>query len=260
MKKLSAILAIILILAIPVTAANVTKVEIRGVVFDEISSTYNTTLEWDSQNFTGFWYTSSSGKTSEILKIDQAASELTSSSRTIEAEKLLYNTSLTDQKYKVFSKVRKKVDNGLDYNGTTNTFTKTSSGGYYARLGWFGELYVAVNGKANKLARIVKDQASEDKKTLATGKTWELGEGVNLTANAIDSKASPRQSHLILSRDGTKLDDKIVTEGQAYVYAQTKLADESDVPVFVTYVESIFSGATGDIVQLRYTWLLSERT
>ncbi len=31
-------------------------------------------------------------------------------------------------------------------------------------------------------------------------------------------------------------------------------AGETDVPLFVTYVDSVFAGATTDMVQLRYTW------
>ncbi|HEY9207414.1 MAG TPA: S-layer protein domain-containing protein [Candidatus Methanoperedens sp.] len=258
MKKILTLLAIIFIFTETVIAANVTNVEIHGIVFDEKSDTYNTTLQWDAQKFPGFWYALGGGKSSETLKIDQAASSLKADSRAIRQEKLLYNTSRTEQKYKVFSNGNKKVDNGLEYNNTAKTFIKTPSGGYYARLGWFGELYVAVNGKANKLAKLVKEQKSEEKQTLAIGKMWELGEGHILTAQEIDAKAAPRQVRLVLSRDGNKLDDKILTEGQVYAYAEKALVGESDVPVFVTYVESIFSGTAGDVVQLRYTWLISQ--
>ncbi len=261
-KKLASLAAVLVIVASCSTlamAANVTKVEIHGVVFDEKSSTYNTTLQWDAQNFTGFWYTSGSGKSSETLKIDQSASSLTASSRVIQQENLQYNTSRTDQKFSIFSNTGKKVENGLEYNSTTGTFTKNITGGWYARLGWFGDLYVVVNGKANKLAKLLINHGTDvkEKKTLTIGETWSLGEGYNLTAQAIDAKASPRQAHLIFSKDGNKLDDKIVTEGQVYTYVEKSLAGESDVPVLATYAESIFAGTTSDIVQLRYTWLIS---
>jgi hypothetical protein len=108
--KIFTTLAIILIFAIPVTATNVTKVEIHGVVFDESSNKYNTTLLWDAQRFPGFWYASAGGKSSESLLVDQSALTLTNTNRTIEAEKLLYNTSRTDQKYKVFTEKSLKVE------------------------------------------------------------------------------------------------------------------------------------------------------
>ncbi|MDL5502305.1 MAG: S-layer protein domain-containing protein, partial [Candidatus Methanoperedens sp.] len=112
------------------------------------------TLEWDAQKFPGFWYALGGGKSSETLKIiNQPASSLTVNSRVIEKENLQYNTIRSDQKFKVFSEKGKNVENGLDYNSTTKTFKPSTSGGYYARLGWFGDLYVAVNGKANKLAK-----------------------------------------------------------------------------------------------------------
>jgi S-layer protein (TIGR01567 family) len=239
------------------------KYEIRGLVYDSSSSTYNTTLQWDAVKFPGFWYAFGGGKSTETLKIDQAASSLTASSREIQKEKLLYNTSRINQKYGVFSNVNKNVENGLEYNSTTTVFTKSTTGGYYARLGWFGEVYVAVNGKANKLARLLIDHGSniKDKKTLKVGTIWELGEGYNLTIEALDTKTSPRQALLSFSKDGKTIDNRVVNEGEVYTYIEKSIGGESDVPVFVTYVESIFTGADGmsSFVQLRYTWLISQK-
>ncbi len=86
--EFSRILLILLVIAIlsPVslTAANVTKVEIRGPVFDEKSATYNTTLAWNATNFAGFWYNFAGGTFTEYLTIDQNASSLTNTSRIIE--------------------------------------------------------------------------------------------------------------------------------------------------------------------------------
>lgn len=257
MKQISAILAIILISAIPVTAANVTRVEIHGVVFDESSNKYNTTLLWDAQNFTGFWYASGGGKSSETLKIDQAASSLKTGSRIINEEKLLYNTARTDQKYVAFSEKGKLVENGLEYNGTSKIFTRNTTGGYYARLGWFGDVYVAANGKANKLAKLIKEQKKDEKQTLKLGETWGLGEGYNLTFEAVDTKTSPRQAWLILAKDGKTLEIKVVNEGEVYTYIEKSLSGESSVPLFVTYIDGIFTEDKGTFVQLKYTWLIS---
>ncbi|MFZ3058822.1 MAG: S-layer protein domain-containing protein [Candidatus Methanoperedens sp.] len=263
MKKIIAIFALMLILIMPATAANVTKVEIHGVVFDQSNTNYNSSnnLIWDAQNFTGFWYASGGGKSSETLKIvNQLASSLTISSRVIQQENLLYNTSRTDQNYTVFTEKGWKVENGLNYNSTTKTFTKSATGGKYARLGWFGDLYVAVNGKANKLARLIKEQKKEEKQTLKLGTVWDLGEGYNLTVESLDTKASPRQAWLSLNKDGKVLENKVVNEGDVYTYVEKSVSGESDVPIFVTYVESIFTGGEGmsALVQLRYTYLISQ--
>lgn len=50
-----------------------------------------------------------------------------------------------------------------------------------------------------------------------------------------------------------------MNEGDVYTYVEKSLEGEPDVPVFVTYVESIFTGTEGvsALVQLRYTWLIS---
>ncbi|MFA4936508.1 MAG: S-layer protein domain-containing protein, partial [Candidatus Methanoperedens sp.] len=260
MIKIFTIFALMFILAMPATAANVTKVEIHGVVFDEKSNTYNTTLLWDAQNFTGFYYNFNGGKSSETLNITQAASSLTSASRTILKDNLFYNTSRTDQNFTVFTEKGRKVENGLTYTSSTNTYTKSITGGKYAQLGWFGDRYVAVNGKTNKLAKLVKEQKKEEKQTLKLGTSWNLGEGYNLTVEALDTTASPRQAWLSLSKDGKTLDNKVVNEGDIYTYIEKNLKGEPDVPIFVTYVESIFTGAEGTatFVQLRYTWVISQ--
>ncbi|MCZ7381710.1 MAG: S-layer protein domain-containing protein [Candidatus Methanoperedens sp.] len=159
------------------------------------------------------------------------------SSRQIQQENLLYNTSRTDQNYTVFTEKSWKVENGLNYNSTTKTFTKSATGGKYARLGWFGDLYVAVNGKANKLAKLIKEQKKEEKQTLKLGTVWDLGEGYNLTVEALDTTTSPRQASLSLNKDGKVLENKVVNEGDVYTYVEKSVSGESDVPIFVTYVD-----------------------
>ncbi|MCZ7395472.1 MAG: S-layer protein domain-containing protein [Candidatus Methanoperedens sp.] len=257
--KIIAIFALSFILAMPANASNVTTVEIHGVVFDEKSKTYNTTLQWDAQKFPGFWYNFNGGKSGETLTITQPASSLTFSSRTILANNLFYNTSRTDQNYTVFTDKGLTVENGLSYSSSTG-FTKGSTGGKYAQLGWFGNRYVAVNGKANKLAKLVYEQDRRDKKTLKLGETWNFGEGYNLTVDALDTGVSPRQASLTLSKDGKVFDTKVVHEGEVYTYVEKNLQGESDFPLFVTYVNGIFTGAEGmaSVVQLRYTWLISQ--
>lgn len=221
--------------------------------------TYNTTLLWDAQNFTGFYYNFNGGKSSETLRITQPASSLKASSRTIQKENLFYNTTLTDQNYTLFTETGKKVVNGLNYNSSTNTFAKSTAGGKYAQLGWFGDRYVAVNGKANKLAKLIMEQKKDEKQTLNLGTVWDLGEGYNLTVEALDTRSSPRQAWLSLNKDGKTLDNKVVNEGDVYTYIAKSVSGESDVPIYITYVESIFTGAEGmsAFVQFRYTWLIS---
>ncbi len=235
-------LILALLAALMLTVMPATAVEVRGVPFDQASAKYNDTLSWDAETFPGFWYAVSAGKSSETLKIDQPASSLSAKSREIKQDKLVYETIRSEQKFRVFLETGKKLENG--------------DSSYY-RLGWFGDLYVAINGKANKLAKLVKEQKKEEKQTLKLGETWILGEGYNLTIEAIDARASPRQAWIALSKGGKNLDNKVASEGEVYSYIQQNLGGESNVPVFVTYIESVFSG-TSEIIQLRYTWLISQ--
>ena len=254
-KNLMIILTFALLLAAPAMAANVTAVEIHGVVFDS-SKTYNTTsFVWDAQNFTGFWYASGSGKSSETLTINQLTESLKVNNRMIQQENLLYNTSRTDTNYTLYTETGKKVDYGL-----STGYIKGATGGKYAQLGWFGDIYVAVNGKANKLTKLIKSQKKDEKQTLKLGTSWNLGEGYNLTVESLDPETSPRQALLNFTKDGKTIDNKVVNEGEVYTYVEKSVSGESNVPVFVTYVESIFKGGEGmsALVQLRYTWLISQ--
>jgi len=118
---------------------------------------------------------------------------------------------------------------------------------------------VGINGKINKMTKLLLEQseAEADKKTLTVGETWNMGEGWTLTANAIDAKASPRQVWLTLSRDGVKKDEKTVRQGGIYTYVEKNIANESNAPLFVTFIDSVFSGATSDMAQFKFTWLVS---
>ncbi len=111
----------------------------------------------------------------------------------------------------------------------------------------------------NKFTKLIIEQgnASNEKKVLAVGETWNVGGGWAITAMSIDAWGSPRQVWLELSKDGIVKDDRVLAEGQIYTYVEKSFAGESDVPLFLTYVDSAFTGELTDMVQLRYTWALS---
>ena len=106
----------------------------------------------------------------------------------------------------------------------------------------------------------------DDKKTLTSGETWSLGAGYELTINAVDARATPRQVWFTLKKDGAIVDEGIgqgSTTGneQNAVYFKTKtILGESNALLFTVFVDSIFSGATSDMVQFRYAWLIDEST
>ncbi len=227
-------------------------VEVRGTVSQFTGGNNFSVKKWDARNFAGFWYDIDDNKQTESLRIIKFKG-----SRSIDKDNLEYTTGRASQEYKVFEEKALKVEHALDSN-----LTKPSSparGGFYTLVGWMAEKYVGVNGKNNKLSKLVLEQDTTDKRSLQVGEKWDLGEGYSLVAQSIDAKATPRQAWLVLNKDGTKLDDKVIAQGEVYTYSMNSLAGESDVPIFVTFVDSVFAGQTSDMVQLKFTWVISDK-
>ncbi len=221
--------------------------EVRGAIYNDTAS--EITTYWDANNFAGFWYDLKNNLKSESLTITPGV--ICSADRTIEDRDLTYTTVRQLREYKVHSNEGKYVQDGLDSNGNVVT-----AGSHYAVVGWQGEKYIALKGDAKKLVKQVLEQGSTDKKTLTVEETWDIGDAWTLMAQAIDTKATPRQVWLVLSKDGVKLDDSVVADGEVFTYRKD-IGGKSDAPLFVTYVDSIFAGATSDMVQLKYTWAVS---
>lgn len=57
-----------------------------------------------------------------------------------------------------------------------------------------------------------------ESKSLATGESWDMGSGYTLIVNALDDKATPKQVWISLEREGKRLDDMVMTEGEIYTY------------------------------------------
>lgn len=258
-KKITivALVALMLLLvSLPANAAiTATSVEIRGEV---VNASAVTSFTWDTAKFAGFWYDLKTNDSTETLEVQLI------SNRSIPKEKLWYNTSIAATEFKVSSEKNRTVEYGLDSNGKNPLSTGDR---YYAVVGWMAEKYVGINGKPNKLAKLVLEQEESDKMTLTVGQTWEMGGGYTLTAQSIDARSTPRLAWFVLSKDGAKLDDKVIeaasasgtgTQGVYTYYAN--VGGESNVPIFVTFVDSVFSGATSDMVQLKYTWLIDTKT
>ncbi|RLG24153.1 hypothetical protein DRN76_04400, partial [Methanosarcinales archaeon] len=205
--------------------------EIKGVLANGTKA-----QTWNPYSFAGLYYDLDQDIKTEKLEISEI------SGRTIEKGNLTYQTHSTHKYFNVYKY------KGLLVDGEAN----------YSVIGWKGEQYAAINKKANKTAKIVieQDDTSGDKKTLMIGETWDIGDGWTLMAQAIDAKASPKQAWLVLSKDGVKLEDEVIQNNEVFTY-RMDVAGETDVPVFVTYIDSVFAGDTCDMVQLRYTWAVS---
>lgn len=212
-------------------------------------------VSWQSQNFPGFFYELEDEPGSEELTIIDSASLI--GTRTISPEKLVYSTSgdnrmLNVVRYPFNGNYTAAEQAGL---GGFQAGSMSSQGGKYSAVGFQGDKFVGIKNKTNKLSRPIIEHF-EEKKTLMTGETWALGAGFELTIEAIDARTTPRQVWFSLKKNGSRVDDKILTPGKIYTYVEQNMAGESNVPVLVTYVDSIFSGNTTDMVQFRYTWLI----
>jgi len=199
---------------------------------------------WNASNFPGFWY--EDGISGETLSVNQ--NDLSASQRVINWDNLVYSSTKRVVPYKVYSETGLTVWNGLDASGS-----RVMSGGYYAKVGWLGKPYVAVNGQAPKLSEIVLEQNSTDFKDLIVNETWNLGKDYNFTLIALDKIVSPRQAWFNLSNKSGTISGFIVEEGDVYTYVKN-LAGESDAPFFVTYIDNISENS----VSLKYTWMISD--
>ncbi len=165
--------------------------------------------------------------------------------------------TVTSTKTTTTSSVRLKVVEEVfkgDVTAANKAGLEKFENGYYYVVDWQGDKYVALKGKTNKLVKLILEQRNKENKALAIGETWDIGGGWTVTANSIDAKASPTQVWLTLSKDGVKKDDKVISQGGIYTYVESSIGGESDVPLFVTYIDSVYAGATSDMVKLRYTW------
>ncbi len=247
-KIVTVVLAVLMLLAIalPASAAvQVNSLKVRGQVFSSPED-IDQTLTWDAQSFAGFFYDIKNNKKTEYLNItgpNLSVLNSTAGARTIPEGNLTYQTGKADVEFKVHEKEGKEVINGSSYYGST-----------FPIVGWRAEKWVAVKGNANKLTKLAFEMGKEDKKTLTSGETWSLGSGYELSINAVDARASPRQVWFSLKKDGALIDDGISSEGNVYYKTQT-IKGESDSLVFAVYVDRIFSGSASDMAQFKYAWL-----
>ena len=126
--------------------------------------------------------------------------------------------------------------------------------GYYLE-GWIGDAYVAINGSADKLCKLLVEFEDYDGMMLAAGKEWDLGGGFALGAPQIDLEGS--KVWLGLNKDGSEVDDMVVSVGEVYTYTKD-ICVEDDVLVFSCYVDSVFRGTDSNVVRLKYVFLIDD--
>ena len=228
------------------------EVEIRGEVVD--AATQIAPFIWTGQNFAGLYY-----DVDRDLMSDSLTSTVTVPD-TIESGDLAYTAYRVESCYK-----------------------NPEIGEYFA-IGWFGERYMAVNGKPYLVSPIILEVDECDRKTLAAGDEWGLGNGYSLVVMWID--CNENGVWLSLLKDGAEVASSVIHPHEtgdwfgnrmdisgfpgAYTVAmwdvpttstfvyQEDVGLEADVPIFSVYVDAIFRGTETDIVQLKYAMLIDD--
>jgi S-layer protein (TIGR01567 family) len=194
---------------------------------------------WDGMNYAGFWYDVDSGNFSESLEVTNITG------RTIPQGGLTYTSHRIQMLYPV-TRIKGKKPHGTD--GSYLTF-KLGGNNYAVRS----------NGPAKIL--VGQGDCIYDKKTLQigynefSGETWEMGEGYTLAAPSVNYSENPRKARIVLKRNGVVLDDVWLKEKEVYRYTPI---EDNEMPKLITYLDACFAGSTFDMIQFRYTWLVSD--
>lgn len=128
-------------------------------VFDErklpqLGSGQLRSYKWNVQNFEGFFYDLKDDLGKESLRVNQQ--NLGAGQRTIGKGKLIYYTASEPKKLKVVEEafghnVTDAAAAGLEQTEPGKAFDN----GQYRIIGWRGEKYVAINGKIDKLSKLI---------------------------------------------------------------------------------------------------------
>jgi len=197
--------------------------EVRGSVASGAAN-------WDASNFAGFYYDLNDNVETENLSVSKLNGNV------IGEGGLVYTTSIKDVDYEYY-----KPSIGWDQ---------------YPVIGFFAEEYIPLkSNSADKLAKLVLD--SDDKYTVRTGETLDLGEGYSLQAKQVD--VDGEKVWLEFDKDGEYVDDEIIDVGEddsTWDVELDDIQDEDDVTVLKVHVNQVFQGAVDSIAQIEGIWLI----
>ena len=143
------------------------------------------------------------------------------------------------------------VKNGLCENCTKNCDTEgdISGGRFYAMVGE----RVALNGNPDALVDLLVNEGVDNDHSLRVGDSFNLSKSFKFTLIEIDDKTAK----FSLRKDGEVISEKDVNEGELYTHVERDIMGETKVPVFVTFVETVFAGTDTNLVKITGTWLIS---
>ena len=226
--------------------------EIHGHVVDLMFNSAQTAdIVWNAYNFAGFWYDLDNDLMTEELRLMAGTLDATYD-RTIDEDCLSYCTSPVYQEYELYTNEGLTVDS--DHPGGDT--------GYWIE-GWIGERYVAIDGKADKLTKLLVEFDRYDIKTLNSGDTWDLGDGLVLKLMGINDAGN--MATLQLFKNGVPLEGSLkcidtstgIKQDRVYTYLKD-VADEYNIPIFSCYVAAVFKEGSTSYVQLKYVFLIDD--
>ncbi|AKB52233.1 hypothetical protein MSBRW_2980 [Methanosarcina barkeri str. Wiesmoor] len=237
MKRFAAVtLAALMLLTVFASAASAAdSVEIRGPVFNgsNIVEIVGDGITIDATQFAAFYYDIDDNVTTETLSIKDVSGN---SGNVIGEGGIVYSTKIQKVDYEYY-----KPSLGWDN---------------YSLLGFFAEKYIPLkSNSADKLAKLVID--SDDKITLRTGETLDIGQGYTLQAKQVD--VDGEKVWLEFDRDGEYVDDEIIEVGaddSTWDVELDDIQDEDDVTVMRVHVNQVFQGAVDSIAQIEGIWLI----
>ncbi len=183
-----AVAGLMLLTLLSPSAFAVTSVS-RSISYDT-NKTSSSGLTWDATTFEGFYYSVNKNVNylndgwGERLYFQEDAesdngplgNDDNPDNNIIDDGELIYTITPYPGTYKLVSELGLAADEvPSDVGGTC-----------YYETPWFGVPYVAVEGDATQLAKLVYKQGGSDKKTVKAGESWDLGCGYSLNVNQVD--------------------------------------------------------------------------
>jgi S-layer protein (TIGR01567 family) len=205
--------------------------EIRGTVFEP---TAPESFTWDEASFAGFYYDIDDDIASEELTVNVTGAD----NRTIAEGALVYTAELQSV--------------GYTYAGWDD------SGQKYDKIGFLAEEYVPIDQDPGILSKLILD--SDDKYTLRTGQTLDLGEGFAITPKQIDVDGN--KVWIELSKDGEFIDDEVFNtqnnvDNSSWDY-DTTIGGEDDIVMLRVHINEVFQGQVDSLAIIEGLWLISD--
>ncbi|WNY26641.1 hypothetical protein MsAm2_04130 [Methanolapillus ohkumae] len=245
------IVALIVLLVLAGTASAATSVDIRSSIikFAGDAKTFNYddgaagTNAWklDAMTWAGFYYDLNNNRFTENLLIKQNGTAV---------------------------KVDIKYTTAPQFVEYEYTWKSGANNLGYSVIGFFAEPYVAISnnssmiddtdlGDADKIAKLVID--SNDKYTLSTGQSLDLGNGYTMVANQIDVNGD--KAYFSLLKDGKEIDTGIInasdkTNNNDTWFLNKTILGVSNAEYLRVHVNQVFQGTSSSLVEIKGIWLI----